>query len=123
MATVDFVNWLEVELRNRDWRPADLARKANLDKSVVSRILNSERRPEPETLIAIARALRLPPEQVFRVAGVLPSPHKADDTLRRIEHLYHTLEDPVNKQKALEFLEFLQTSEERGNHDKKGKKS
>jgi transcriptional regulator with XRE-family HTH domain len=123
MATVDFVDWLETELRKRNMRPSDLARKADLDKGIISRTLNRERHPSAETLISIARGLSLPHEAIFRAAGLLPATLKADDTLRRIEHLYHTLEDPDNKQKALEFLEFLQTSEERGNHDKKGKKS
>lgn len=36
---------------------------------------------------AIARALKLPPEDVFRVAGLLPSKPDEDEWDRRIQHL------------------------------------
>lgn len=68
----DFVEWLEAELAARDWQPIDLARAGELYPATVSRILNRERRPGPDALTGIARGLRIPPETVFRRAGLLP---------------------------------------------------
>ncbi len=71
MASIgNFPDWLNAELAARSMRPAELSRLANLDKGVLSRILNGERKPANETILAIARALKLPPETVFAAAGV-----------------------------------------------------
>ena len=53
--------------------PAELARASGKAAAVISRVLNGERKPAPDTLEAIASALKLPPETVFRAAGLLPS--------------------------------------------------
>jgi transcriptional regulator with XRE-family HTH domain len=67
------VEFLEEELQRRSWRPADLARAAGVPDATISHILNSSRRAGPEVCNAIARALDEPPEQIFRMAGLLPS--------------------------------------------------
>ena len=68
----NFPDWLANELTKRDISPSELARLSNKSPAVITRILNGERRPAPETIEAIAHALRLPPETVFRAAGLLP---------------------------------------------------
>lgn len=67
-----FVQWLEGELAARNWRPADLARASKLYQSTLANILNEQRKPGPEVLLAISEALDLPPDLVFRRAGLLP---------------------------------------------------
>lgn len=67
-----FLNWLEEELKNRDWQPADLARKAGLGSATIHRILNQERNAGADVAVAIARALGEDPVRVFRLAGLLP---------------------------------------------------
>lgn len=114
MATIDFSDWLSVKLDEQEMKPADLARKAELDKSVVTRILNRERNPEPKTLTAIARALRLPPEQVFRAAGLLPPTSNTDSLTEEGIHILNQLEGEY-KDEALRQLRLrLQVQEERG---------
>jgi transcriptional regulator with XRE-family HTH domain len=91
---IDFAQWLKKEIQIRGWRQADLARAARIDSSVFSRILNLEREPSPETCRAIARALNLPPETVFRRAGLLPAkPNEPVDepSVREMVHLYSQL--------------------------------
>jgi transcriptional regulator with XRE-family HTH domain len=68
----NFSNWLESELKQRNMTPAELARASGKAAAVISRVLNGERSAAPDTLEAIARALKLPPETVFRAAGLLP---------------------------------------------------
>lgn len=76
----EFREWLEMQLKKRDWQPADLARRAGLGNSTITRILNDTRRAGPEVCVAIARALGERPEMVFRLAGLLPpEPQPAQD--------------------------------------------
>lgn len=67
-----FVEWLQAELKARDWTQADLARRSRVSQTHLSRIMNDMRKPGPEALVSIARALRIPPEEAFRQAGIIP---------------------------------------------------
>lgn len=68
----EFIVWLEEELKKRDWQPADLAKKANLGNSTVTRILGGTRKAGPDVCVSIAQALGIPAEKVFRIARLLP---------------------------------------------------
>ena len=123
MATTDFSEWLGAQLESRHISPAELARKAGIDKGIISRILNRERRPSPESLEAIARALRLPSETVFRAAGLLPSRAKADPLIEEGLHILQQLEGE-DKEDALRYLRMrLQVAEERGKYSVRKRKS
>jgi len=68
-----FGEWLQEILISRKWSQSDLSRAANISRQVVSDYINSKKlNPDERILIAIARALRIPPETVFRAAGLLP---------------------------------------------------
>lgn len=98
-----FITWLEAELIKRDWRLADLARKANLDTGSISRILSGTRKPGPEVCVAIARALNYPPEVLFRLAGLLPPDPGVDPEEKEVLHLFRQLQAEQRKL-ALEAL-------------------
>ncbi len=66
-----FTAWLREELEKREWSQNELARRAGLTSASVSYVLNELRGPGPEFCQAIAQALRLPEEFVFRQAGLL----------------------------------------------------
>ena len=83
-----FQEWLQQELNERDWTYADLADRAHIGKSTISMIMSEVRNPGSETCRAIARALTLPPEIVFRKAGLLPpTPDDEEDLLEAIHLL------------------------------------
>jgi len=63
--------WIENQLQDRNWRPADLARIAGIKDATLSRILNQTRQAGPEVCRAIAKALDADEEDVFRRAGLL----------------------------------------------------
>ena len=69
---IEFAKWLESALSLRGWSAADLARFSGVAPAQISRILNGERGVGPDSCIAIARAFELPPEDIFRRAGLLP---------------------------------------------------
>ena len=71
----DFSDWLSEQIDDRGWKPNDLSTRAGLGAGVLSRILNRERKPNPETLSAIARALKVSPEIVFRATSLTRLSH------------------------------------------------
>jgi len=83
MGNIDFVEWLNKEIEQRFWRPADLAKAANLYPSTIAKVLARDRQPGPEVCLAIAKALKMPPEEVFRQANLLP-PLPENATLKQI---------------------------------------
>lgn len=118
---MDFSKWLSGQLRARDWSQSDLAHAAGLTRQSISYYLSEKsKQPDEFALRKIASALRLPPEEVYRAAGIPLSPTE-DETLDRIEHLYNALKDPSSKQQALDFLEHLSDIESRGKNGRKGK--
>ncbi len=117
--TMDFPKWLEEELKHRNITQSELARRAGVTRAAMSGILSGARGPGVDLCQGIAKAFKLPPEEVYRAAGILPPEKEQDQTLYRINHLYHTLKDKASKTRALDFLEFLSQQEEK--NDRKGK--
>lgn len=67
------VFWLTEELENRGWSIRELARRASTSHTTISQVLSLQREPTWEFCAQIAGALEIPPETVFRKAGLLPS--------------------------------------------------
>ncbi len=86
-----FTDWLEHELKKRDWRLSNLAKKAGIDTGSVSRILNGTRQPGPEVCRAIARAFNYSPEIVFRQARLLPPAPEPDLEVEEAIRLFEQL--------------------------------
>ncbi|WP_322792910.1 helix-turn-helix transcriptional regulator [Bellilinea sp.] len=70
---MDFSDWLLNEINKRGWSQAELARRAGIPRQIISNYINRQReKPDSDVLVSISRALNLPPETVFRAAGLLP---------------------------------------------------
>jgi transcriptional regulator with XRE-family HTH domain len=106
-----FSDWLTNQLMEQNMSPAHLSRLMRKDQGVISRILSGERRPSNETIEAIARALKLPPDQVFRAAGILPQKSEEDEWVEKMDYKLKLIRDPVKRQMAEKLLETL-TEEE-----------
>ena len=73
MDDIDFSYWLELQLTERNWTQSELSRRSGVSRQIISTYIKRQRlTPEPQVLVSIARAFHLPPEVVFRAAGVLP---------------------------------------------------
>ena len=70
--------WLQEELRRREWRQADFAREVGIDVSMVSRWLNG-RRPDPASLERVAVALGVDLDALLTLAGHRPQSPRDDD--------------------------------------------
>ena len=108
------------ELRKRDLSQADLSRMTGLSRQVISYYMSGKsKKPEVASIWAIANVLVIPYDEVHRAVYSLPPEPETDETLDRIDHLYHTLRDPGNKKKALEYMEFLKQQDEKGEYDER----
>ena len=75
----DLITWLNSEMEERGWSNNELARRAGLSSGGVSLVLSGSRKPTHGFCVAVARALREPPEKVLRLAGLLPPLPSVED--------------------------------------------
>lgn len=73
---MDFIEWLDPKLKKRGWGPSDLSKASEaaghkISRGQFSHIINGTRQAGPEACIAIAHALGLSREEVFRARGWL----------------------------------------------------
>lgn len=87
-----FNDWLLSKLEERGWSQADFARASKITTSAISKYMQG-RTPNEEALRKIARAFRLPPEDVFRQAGILPPVTVEDAQLKELAYLATQLPD------------------------------
>ena len=113
MNVIDFAIWLKDQLDQRDISQAELSRRSGLSPSQVSKILNMHSPPGRKALEAIASTLRIPPETIFRAAGLLPPQEQGVATLEEVNYKLSLL-PPDQQQQVLVFVEFLL---ERGGRD------
>ena len=103
---MDFLEWLNAELNQRNWNQSELARKSGLTRQAISHILSGRSRtPDNKSLEAIARALNIPNDEVFRVAGIPVSKSKLSPLAERAAHLIESIDDEKEKEMVIRFLE------------------
>ena len=102
MNKIRFAEWLAQQMAERDMSQAELSRKSKVSDGQLSRLLRAERGVGEESVSGIARALGIPPETVFREAGLLPPESKPNKIIKAIEYLANRL--PVEEQ--AEILEY-----------------
>jgi transcriptional regulator with XRE-family HTH domain len=81
-----FAVWLDNELKERGVSQSELARRANVTRSAVNGVLTGARGPGPELAKGISKAFDIPPEHVYREAGLLPPGASIDEFTEQIIH-------------------------------------
>ncbi len=101
----NFSEWLLNQLNSRGWTQAELARRAGVSRTAISDVISDKHSAGFELCLAISRALNLPPETVFRAAGLLPP---VDEDTQYQEEFFHLLSQlsPQERQEILELLRF-----------------
>jgi transcriptional regulator with XRE-family HTH domain len=107
-----FKNWLLAEMSKRGWSQSDLARSADLNRAVINKLLNGQSIPRPTTLEAIAHAFRIPVENAFRVAGLLPEIPESESLIEEFVHHIRQIQNPQRKATALALIKVLISEEE-----------
>lgn len=108
-----FPGWLQTKMAENDMSQADLAKKAKVSRAAISNVLNGYRRPGPELCRAIAKALDLPAESVFREAGLLDDLPSRRELFDEIVEYRLTLLTDVQIDEVMQFIEFIQMRDER----------
>lgn len=112
----NFRTYVTKEMNKRGWSPSDLARAAGVAKSTISMNLNDNRQPGTILCNGIARAFGVPPEEIYRLAGILPSEPKTNQTIEKINHTVSGL-PPEEQVNVLEYaLLRRRLAEERGTY-------
>lgn len=88
---VDFSEWLREELTKRDWKPTELARRADLDDGIISRALSGARVPSTKSLKKIADALDVPVTEILQQVDIIP-PSEETELSRRAVALARRIE-------------------------------
>jgi transcriptional regulator with XRE-family HTH domain len=107
-----FAEWLQSEIDKRGWSQSDCARAAELNRAVINKLLNSKSKPQPHTLIAIARAFKIPIEIAYRAAGLLPPSTDSDDTLEELVYIFKRIQSPQRRSTAMMLIKALCAEEE-----------
>lgn len=87
-----FGDWLKHEIELRNMTQRELAVRSGITPAQISRVISGTRGVGEESLLAISRALRLPPETVFRAAGFLPPKSTHNEKLDEALHILSMLE-------------------------------
>jgi transcriptional regulator with XRE-family HTH domain len=103
MAYTSFASWLEEQLKEQGISQAELARRAGVTRGAINGVLQEARGPGVELSKGIAKALRLPEQQVMRAAGLLAPAPETDEELEQIIHEAEQL----NKEDHAEVLAYI----------------
>lgn len=113
MNDTSFSDWLEIEISKRGWSQAETARQAGVTRSAINGVLSKTRTAGNDLCEAIARAFKIPPEVVFRKAGLLPNKPEKDQLSEEAEYLFQQLPEYQRRQ-AIDFIRFL--AEQKGDY-------
>ena len=117
-----FSEWLQTEMDKRGWSQSDLARAADLNRAVINKLLNGKSHPQPSTLEAISRALKIPIEITYRAAGLLPASSDHDDTVEEAIYVLKNIRSAQRKATAVALLKALIAEEENEQKEEKSKR-
>jgi len=76
-----FSDWLQNEMKMRGLSQSDLAHRAGVTRAAINRVLTETRGAGPDLCVGVARALGYQPDDVFRIAGLLPKGENARTAL------------------------------------------
>lgn len=70
----EYRRFIQQQLDERGWKPAELARRGGLNRQLISKILNDDREhlgqmPDESTMVGIARGFQISPQQVRTAAA------------------------------------------------------
>lgn len=108
-----FVEWLIGEVESRGWSFRYLGRRAGLSSGAISKVVTGAALPGWEFCRKVAAALGVPPETVFRLAGLLPPEPEETTVAREVNRLLSQL--PLEEQRR--FLNFLRAYVRNGRRD------
>lgn len=87
-----FSEWLFQELKDRDMSQSQLAKATGLTRQAISYYLSEKsKRPDDDALKVIAHVFKIPVEEIYRAANILPPTTEDDELDKKIMHLVKLL--------------------------------
>lgn len=108
----EFTDFIQSEMKKRGWSQADLARQTGMTTGGVSMLLNQTRKPSSDTLLILAQTFHMPPEKIFRKAGLLPEISEDAEGKEELDYLFNTLSEE-GKNDLLIYARFLLAEEKK----------
>lgn len=119
---IDFFEWLDARIKDFDLTDSQLARKAGITHSVISRARSGHQGIGWNAGVAIALALNLPPEVVLKKLALLPSPNHDRTRSILIDEMLHIFPD-LSESDQDELLQMARLKLERRKKEARGKKT
>jgi transcriptional regulator with XRE-family HTH domain len=91
-----FSKWLLEKIEDSGLSYSEIGRRGEISHARISQVIGGEK-PGWDFCVAIARVFRVPPEEVFRRAGLLPANPNMTPEERELLHLYRQLGDEQQK--------------------------
>ncbi len=111
-----FPQWLENSLKEKEMSQSELARQAGVTRAAINGILSGARGPGTDLCLGIARAFNLPPETVYRKAGLLPPVPKEIEKKNELSYIVSQLSPQEVDDLILYTRLRLQISEQRAKY-------
>lgn len=100
----NFGEWVLMEMEARGWTMSELARRCSVSQVAISNVINGNRNAGPDLCRALAVALELPEEKIFRLAGLLSRlPTEQDLTFGEVYDMMQHL-TPDERQEVMEYV-------------------
>jgi transcriptional regulator with XRE-family HTH domain len=87
-----FVTWVNDELNRRGWSRSEAARRGGISSSILNKIIGGFSNPGLEACMGLSRAFNVPLEDVFRLAGILPSQMKVLPATRDSQRVIYEID-------------------------------
>jgi transcriptional regulator with XRE-family HTH domain len=107
-----FIEWLDHGERRMGWTDYQLAKKAKISHSMLSRARNDGIPPKWDALKKIADALDSPPTAAFRAAGLMPPITEDEVDKELVEFIVSRLSQDDRKE-GLTYLRFLREQKQK----------
>lgn len=113
-----FGDWLLAQMKAQKLSQSEFARRAGLTRQAISYYTTGKsKQPDEFALQKIAAALKIPPEEVYRAAGIPLSKSTENKIISQITHLALDLPE-AEQQDILEFVKLRhRLAEERGTYE------
>lgn len=97
MGIENLVTLINQELELRSWSYSELARRAGLSQSTISKVMSFAASPGFDFCTGIAKALHLSTEEVLRKAGLLPTLPEETEARREMLYLFDQLTEETQE--------------------------
>ena len=108
-----FPKWIMDQLESRNWSQAELARRAGLSRTAINDVISGNANAGYTLCLSIANALELPPESIFRKAGLLPPNPDVDEEIEQILHEVEKL-PKSDQEEVLAFIRMKRNLRKKG---------